>query len=66
MEVSKNRGFSPQIIHFNKVFHYKPSIVGKPTIFGNHHIVKNHVPGDSSRDLFGMVKSSDPFKGLHK
>ena len=25
---SKNRGFSPQIIHFNKVFHYKPSILG--------------------------------------
>ena len=23
-----------------------------------------HVPGDSIRDLFGMVKFSDPFKGL--
>ena len=28
--VSKNRGFSPQMIHFNKVFHYKPSILGYP------------------------------------
>ena len=23
MDVSKNRGVSPQIIHFNSVFHYK-------------------------------------------
>ena len=24
----KNGGFSPQIIHFDRVFHYKPSILG--------------------------------------
>ena len=29
MGVSKNRG-GPQIIHFNRVFHYKPSILGVP------------------------------------
>ena len=28
MGVSENGGFSPQIIHFNRVFHYKPSILG--------------------------------------
>ena len=28
MGVSKNSGLSPHIIHFNKVFHYKPSILG--------------------------------------
>ena len=28
MDVSKNSGFSPQIIHFNGGFHYKPSILG--------------------------------------
>ena len=28
MDVSENRGKSPQIIHFNSVFHYKPSILG--------------------------------------
>ena len=39
MGVSKNRAFSPQIIHFNRVFHYKPSILGSfPPIFGNIHI----------------------------
>ena len=50
MGVSKNRWFSPQIINFNWVFHYKPSILigfsiiltihfgGKPPIFGNTHI----------------------------
>ena len=26
----KNRGFSPQIIHLNRVFTYKPSILGYP------------------------------------
>ena len=28
MGVDKNRGISPQIIHFNRVFHYKSSILG--------------------------------------
>ena len=28
MDVSENSGFSPQIIHFNRVFHSKPSILG--------------------------------------
>ena len=37
MGVSENSGFSPQIIHFNRVFHYKPSIWGT-TIFGNPHM----------------------------
>ncbi len=36
MGVSENRGKTPQIIHFNSIFHYKPSILGKnPPIFGN-------------------------------
>ena len=37
--VSENRGFSPQIIHSNRVFHYKPpSILGEtPPIFGWKH-----------------------------
>ena len=31
VDVSENRGFSPQIIHFRRVFHYKqPSILGHP------------------------------------
>ena len=28
MGVSKNNGKTPQIIHFNRFFHYKPSILG--------------------------------------
>ena len=28
--VSENSGFSPQIIHYNRVLHYKPSILGYP------------------------------------
>ena len=35
MDVSENRG-TPQIIHFNRVFHYKPSILGYiPLFLGN-------------------------------
>ena len=29
-DVSENSGFSLQILHFDKVFHYKPSILGYP------------------------------------
>ena len=36
-------GFSPHIIHFNKVFHYKPSILGYP-YFWKH-------PNDENNDL---------------
>ena len=40
----QNRGY-PQIIHFSRVFHYKPSILGYPyfletPIFGSKHIGK--------------------------
>ena len=40
-DVSENSGFSPQIIHFNKVFHYKPSILGYP-YFWKHPYMKTH------------------------
>ena len=36
MGVSKNRGFTPQIINFNRVFHYKPSILGAHPYFWKH------------------------------
>ena len=35
MDVSENSA-TPQIIHFNRVFHYKPSIVGYPYLFSKH------------------------------
>ncbi len=35
------RYWYPQIIHFNRVFHYKPSILGTP-IFGNLHMGMDH------------------------
>ena len=41
MDVSENSGTTMyhQIIYFNRVFHYKPSILGYSTpIFGNTHI----------------------------
>ena len=38
MGVSKHRGFSPQIIHFNRVFHYFHHPFWGTTIFGNIQI----------------------------
>ena len=42
-DVSENSGFYPQIINFNRVFHYKPSILGYP-YFWKHPFtdVSNH------------------------
>ena len=33
MDVSKNSGFYPQIIHFDRVFRFKPSILGENPLF---------------------------------
>ena len=41
MDVSKNSGCSPQIIHLNRVFHYKLSILGVP-LFLETPIVKTN------------------------
>ena len=38
MGVSENSGFSPQIIHFNRVFHYFHHPIWGTPIFGNTHI----------------------------
>ena len=38
MGVSTNRGFSPQIMNFNRVFHYFHHPFWGTTIFGNTHI----------------------------
>ena len=38
MGVSKNSGFSPQIINSNRVFPYKPSILGYPYFCKHPHI----------------------------
>ena len=46
----KNRGGPPQIIHFNKVFHfkiYKPSILGFPPYFWKHLYVWSNYSGFS-------------------
>ena len=39
MDVSKKKsGNYPQIIHFDRVFHYKQTILGYPLCFGNTHM----------------------------
>ena len=49
--LNQKYGKTPQIIHFNKVFHYKPSILGTP-IFGNIHILMYCAPVALDNDLF--------------
>ena len=44
MGVSKNKGFSPQIIRFNRVFRYINHPFWGTTIFGNTHIQLNYTP----------------------
>ena len=41
MGVSKNRVFLPQIINFNRVFHFKPSILGYPYFWKHLYIFFN-------------------------
>ena len=41
MGVSENSGFYTQIIHFNRVFHYKPSILGYPYFWKHPYSNKN-------------------------
>ena len=43
MGVSENGGFSPQIIHFNRVFHYFHHPFGGTPYFGNTHSEKRGV-----------------------
>ena len=52
MDVSENSGFSPQIIHFNRVFRYKPSILGYPCFWKhpyNRVILVNLVDQEARR-----------------
>ena len=49
----------PQIINFNRVFHYKPSILaGFPPIFGNIHIAEYSwagIPGSGPRGFLELT-----------
>ena len=38
MDVSENSGFYPQIIHFNRDFHYKASILGYPYFWKHPYV----------------------------
>ena len=71
MDVSENSGFSPQIIHFNRVFHYKPSILGIPlfseTLICNaslfqtsgSHCLNLHLRG-ASKKLLNILSINSP------
>jgi len=50
MGVSENNG-TPQIIHFNRVFHYKPSILGYPYFWKHPDILSTVNVGHSDLDF---------------
>ena len=57
MDVSEN-GIYPQIIHFNRVFHYKPFILGYPCFWKHPYpycVCMEPYPDNSAGDLCGMV-----------
>ena len=65
MDVSENSGFSPQIIHFNRVFHYKPSILGVfPPFFGNPHISGGELSPDFWSINSTILGSGDSHAGM--
>ena len=55
MDVSENSGFSLQIIHFNRVFHSKPSILGYP---GYPYFWKHPYAFDSNFGILAVPKGS--------
>jgi len=61
--VSENGGFSPQIIHFNRDFHYKSSILGE-----NPYLLVQHPPGCIYQPIYGISASRasriDGFDGM--
>ena len=57
--VAENRGCSPQIIHFNRGFHYKPSILRYP-YFWKHQFWKEWVVGWTTNQLSWKTKQIDP------
>ena len=60
MDVSKNSG-TPQIIHFNRVFHYKPSILGYP-YFWKHPKSTLLDPRDAKAE--SKSDGEDPVSGI--
>ena len=60
MGVSKNRGKTPQIIHFNRVFHYKPSILGYHYFWKHPNVVSKCVISFPSFCYRGSKTSSPP------
>ena len=49
----------PQIIHFNRVFHYKPSILGYPYFWFNTHMHHVQIPMTSgpASSIFGSYRN---------
>ena len=55
----------PQIIHFNKVFHYKPSVLGLPLFFGNIHM-NPYLSFQTTGLLVLGIKSATCFPGTRQ
>ena len=60
MDVSENNGFSPQIIHFNRVFHYFHHPFWDTPVVGNIHIGDEILPS-YMRSLLQPLKINQDF-----
>ena len=60
LDVSENSG-TPQIIHFNRVFHYKPSILGYPYCW-KHPFIYKHCSTRISLALLCEVHPCDAYE----
>ena len=47
----------PVIIHFNVIFHYKPSILGTP-IYGNPHIFRSMASSETGKMVHPLENPS--------
>ena len=57
-DVSKNSGFYPQIIQFNRIFHCKPSILGYPYFWKHPYQVNHKLNKDNSGHILSFQKKS--------
>ena len=57
----------PKIIHFNRVFHYKPSILGYPYFWKHpHELFNSSSPEVYSSQVIRFVTFSSPIVGGHQ
>ena len=58
MDVSENTGVPPKSSHFNRVFHYKPSILGFPYFWKHPYHVDKHIANMIFQCSYSIISAS--------